>query len=239
MKSSYKVIAHYYDKLSGNDCDYDRWFAYIKELAKRHGVREAVDLACGTGKITAKLAAAGYKTVGVDNSEEMLVEARQKCCTLFVKGDMTTFVLPHKTDMAVCVNDGVNYVKQADLQKFFLRVWDNLKVGAPFVFDISSDYKLRRVIGDNVFYVDEDMYTLLWTNDVDKDTLRMNLILFTLGDDDKYTRDDETHVQYIHRCEDVEQALADSGFDVAEVTADYGLPLTDTAQRITFYCVKR
>ncbi len=239
MKSSYKVIAHYYDKLSGNDCDYDRWFEYIDGIAKRHSVKEAVDLACGTGKITAKFVASGVKCIGVDNSEEMLLEARQKCRALFVKNDMSKFVLPHKTDMAVCVNDGVNYLSQKDLAKFFLSVNSNLKTGAPFVFDVSSEYKLRKVIGNNVFYVDDDMCTLLWTNHVDNDALTMNLTLFTPNKDGMYVRDDERHMQYIHRSEDICRALDDSGFDIVEITADYGLPLKDTAERISFYCKKR
>lgn len=35
MKQSYSVIAALYDKLSGNDCDYDRWAKYICSVAKK------------------------------------------------------------------------------------------------------------------------------------------------------------------------------------------------------------
>lgn len=239
-RKSYEVIAAMYDKVSANDCNYDRWLSYITDIAAKHGVKKIVDLACGTGKVSCRLVKSGFSVVGVDSSRQMLTQARQKCRALFVEQDMTQFALAKPTDMAVCVNDGVNYLSGDKLSLFFQRVAANLKPHAPFVFDYSSPYKLQQVIANNVFYVDEQDYTLLWTNQMQGDSaLRMNLTVFANQGDELYTRQDETHLQHLHQLQDVVNLLDQAGFDVVEVSDDYGNKLTQQTQRICLYCVKR
>lgn len=237
MNKSYSVIANSYDNLTHNDCDYVSWSQYLFEIATKHNVKTIVDLACGTGKMTQLLAKRNYKVIGVDNSAEMLAEACQKCRATFVKQDMQKLQLPHLVDMAICVNDGTNYVSQQNLTAFFQTINNNLKPGAPFVFDISSAHKLQNVVGNNVFYVDDDKKTLLWTNLLVNDTVTMNLTLFTKCGN-TYSRSDETHTQYIHQQSFVETCLKNAGFTLIETTCDYGKQLTDDSLRITFYSIK-
>lgn len=237
-KQGYEVIAAVYDDLTKGDCDYNRWFGYIDAVARKHNVKRIVDLACGTGKMTSLLSRGGYSVVGVDSSRAMLAEAERKCRSLFVCQDMAQLTLTRPTDMAVCVCDGVNYIGKQSLQSFFRRVSANLMPDAPFVFDYSSPYKLRHVLADNVFYVDNEDETLLWTNKVAGDLLKMNLTLFTRNDNGSYDRQDEQHTQWILPQEFVTDCLQKAGFCVLEVSDDYGLELTSTTQRLTFYCVK-
>lgn len=213
-------------------------------VAARHSAHTIVDLACGTGKMTALLERAGYKLIGVDASPEMLAEASQKCRALFVLQDMSALRLPHPADMAVVVNDGVNYLKPCQLAPFFVNLAQNLVHGAPLVFDVSSPYKLQQVVGNNVFFVDEPDATLLWANRLGKDSVTMELTLFERAHDAKadspaYIRFDETHVQYVHTQRQISKALSDAGFTLQEVTADYGKPATDTALRHTYYATKK
>ncbi len=238
MEKSYSVIANCYDKFSHNDCDYVSWSQYLYVLAKKHNVKKVVDIACGTGKMTVLLAKRGLQTIGVDNSSEMLSVASQKVRGVFVLQDMQKLALPGRCDMAVCVNDGVNYLPPQNLVAFFQRVGQNIKSGAPFVFDISSQYKLTNVVGNNVFYIDDDNQTLLWTNSLKDNSLTMNLTLFD-GDGQNYQRFDESHTQYVYSTQDICQALEQAGFSLVEVTSEYGKPLTDDALRITFYAVKK
>lgn len=236
MNKSYSVIANSYDNLTHNDCDYVSWSQYLFEIATKHNAKTVVDLACGTGKMTQLLAKRTLKVIGVDSSEQMLNEACQKCRATFVKQDMQKLHLPHLADMAVCVNDGTNYVAPQHLTEFFQAVKRNLKVGAPFVFDISSAYKLQNVVGNNVFFVDDDKQTLLWTNSLANDFVTMNLTLFTKCGN-VYARSDETHTQYIHQQSFVETCLKNAGFTLVETTGDYGKQLTDDSLRITFYAI--
>ena len=238
MSNSYTILSKYYDEFSSQDCDYVRWSQYLLNKAKIHNVKTAVDVACGTGKMTELLCQAGFSVTATDASSQMLNVASGKCKATFVLQDMRKLQILRKTDMVTCVNDGVNYLKPDELYPFFVRVADSLNDGAPFVFDISSQYKLTEILGNNIFYDDGDSATLLWTNKLGSRSVTMDITLFE-NQNGLYRRFDESHVQYIHKQFEVEQALKQAGFAVAEVTADYGLPLKPTSQRITFYAVKK
>ena len=59
-----------------------------------------VDLGCGNGALTQKLADRGYRVLGVDDSAEMVAEARALHPGLpFQKGDAVTFQLEEKADV--------------------------------------------------------------------------------------------------------------------------------------------
>jgi len=239
MNKSYSQIAPYYDGFTQNDCDYARWAKYLASIAAKGNVKKIVDLACGTGKMTRLLSERGFDVLGVDVSREMLNVAISKCRkAIFIESDATELRLPNPADMAVCVNDGINYVPPHKLEQFFYNVCLSLKCGSAFVFDFSSEYKLRNIIADNVFYDDGEEKTLLWTNELKSDSVEMSLTLF-VKNEDVYVRQDEKHIQYIYSPRLITEVLEKIGFDVAEITSDYGLPLKDDSLRITFYAVKR
>lgn len=237
MSNSYTAIAQYYDIFSHNDCDYQQWSQYLYAVATKHSVAKVVDIACGTGKMTVLLQKMGLSVIGVDISSDMLTVAQQKCRALFVCQDMRKLQLPTKSHMAVCVNDGVNYLKPSELAPFFTQVAGNLTAGAPFVFDVSSPYKLTQVLGNNVFFDDGDSQTLLWTNTLHANSVTMSLTLFDKGADNTYTRRDETHTQYVHTTQQITQALQQAGFSLVEAT-EYGAPITDKCLRLTYYAIK-
>lgn len=234
---NYSVLAKYYDKFSQNDCDYESWSQYLCAVAKRFGVKNVVDVACGTGKMTCMLSSAGYTVVGVDASREMLAEASQKCRATFVLQDMRKLALPRPADMAVIVNDGVNYLRAQELAAFFENLAANLREGAPLVFDVSTPYKLQNMLGNNVFFVDDEQATLLWTNKAHADRTEMSLTLFEKNGEN-YKRFDELHVQYAHTENALKQALAKAGFELQEITAEYGQKLYQTSTRATYFATK-
>lgn len=231
---SYSILAKYYDKFSQNDCDYVGWSQYLCNVAKSCNATRIVDVACGTGKMTKLLLEKGFDVLGVDSSLEMLQQAREKCRATFVCQDMKKLSLPKPADMAVVVNDGLNYLKPQELAPFFENLSHNVKVGAPVVFDVSSQFKLQNVLANNVFFVDEKDATLLWTNKTDDAKTQMNLTLFE-KQGENYRRFDETHVQYVHTQQSVQQALTQCGFALQEVSAEYGKPLRQDSLRITFF----
>lgn len=231
---SYSILAKYYDKFSQNDCDYVGWSQYLCNVAKSCNAKRIVDVACGTGKMTKLLLEKGFDVLGVDSSLEMLQQAREKCKATFVGQNMKKLSLPHLADMAVVVNDGLNYLKPQELAPFFENLSKNLKVGAPVVFDVSSQYKLQNVLANNVFFVDEKEATLLWTNKTDDAKTQMNLTVFE-KQGENYRRFDETHVQYVHTQQSVQTVLEQCGFALQEVSAEYGKPLRQDSLRITFF----
>ncbi len=239
MNKSYSVLATYYDKISANDCNYDGWASYLQTVAQKHNVKKIVDLACGTGKMTKRLNAFGYDVIGIDSSAEMLTEAQSSCRCKFVLQDMTKLRLTKTVDMAVCVNDGINYLTASGLTDFFRSVSGALNSGSPFVFDFSTDYKLQQVIANNIFYYDTDELTLLWCNKLNQNFVKMDLTLFERQKDGKYIRQDESHTQYIYSLKQVVNCLGECGFDVKETSCDYGKKIQPNSLRLTIYAVKR
>jgi SAM-dependent methyltransferase len=76
---AYTGFAQVYDIFMDN-VPYDEWTIYLKELLNENGIKEGLllELGCGTGNITRRLAAKGYDMIGIDNSWEMLEIAREK-----------------------------------------------------------------------------------------------------------------------------------------------------------------
>src|SRR5215470_17327052 len=56
---------------------YEKAKALVELLAPKAGER-ILDLGCGTGVLTAEIAGRGAETLGVDQSEEMISQARKK-----------------------------------------------------------------------------------------------------------------------------------------------------------------
>lgn len=206
---SYSILAKYYDRLMG-DFDYDGYLSFVKELIKGEGA----DLACGSGEITVRLAKAGHKMIGIDLSADMLNVATVKAKSMgldikWICQDMLEFELNHKADFVTCVCDGVNYIPKKDFKRLLERVRANLKEGGIFVFDVSSEYKLKNILGDNLFCEDYDDVTYIWQNTLEKDHVDMDIDFFERIKDDTYRRIEESHRQYIYERQFVEDNLKD------------------------------
>ena len=76
--SIYEALAGVYDDLT-SDVAYGRRADYLERLFQksRLPVRTVLDLACGTGSMTAVLTERGYELIGVDESPDMLAVARE------------------------------------------------------------------------------------------------------------------------------------------------------------------
>ena len=76
---AYSGFAAVYDMFMDN-IPYDEWCAYLRGCLEERGIRDGLvlDLGCGTGSVTERLAAMGYDMIGVDASEEMLQAAMEK-----------------------------------------------------------------------------------------------------------------------------------------------------------------
>ncbi len=92
-------------------------FAYgeeLIELLEPQAGEKILDLGCGSGQLTAKIADSGAKAIGMDRSPEMIAEARRNFPAVkFEIGDATSFVLDSPVD-AVFSNAVLHWVKDAD-----------------------------------------------------------------------------------------------------------------------------
>ncbi len=237
---SYTVLAKYYDKLMG-DFDYKGYVAFIKDLLQGQGV----DLCCGSGKITMALARLGKKMIGVDLSADMLNFAIQNSKKnsldiLYVQEDILQFEPAHKLDFACCVCDGINYIPTQELPKLWNNISNFLKDDGVFVFDISTAYKLEKVLGDNMFCEDYDDLTYIWSNSFDPEekTLDMQISFFEKKHHNDYLRIDECHLQYAHSTQFVIDSLQQY-FDVQVYDGESYGAIKKNSKRALFVCRKK
>ena len=173
---AYHNLAVSYDRLT-NDVDYEATVDFYYEILKREGLkpRTCVDLACGTGSVTAILAKKGLRVTAVDLSEEMLTVAREKAMELpeqplFLCQNLAQLYLPRAVDMAVCALDSLDYITDpADCKEAIRRVYKCLNPGGIFIFDVNTPEKLRAMDGQVFLDEDDDVYCV-WRGEFDEET---------------------------------------------------------------------
>lgn len=242
---SYGVFSEFYDALTAN-VSYDTVSQVLSSLLTRYGKSRGLllDLACGTGSVSVRLAKKGYEVIGVDLSPEMLSEAQNKAYSagqniLFLCQDMTALDLYGTVDAAVCTLDGLCHLPNeesvfAALQKVSLF----MNPGGVFLFDVNSVYKHRAVLGNNTFVYDTDDVYCVWQNTLLSDgvTVQMDLDFFEpVSDAGDYVRQSERFTERAYPRETLEAMLRKAGYTVLDVFDGYsGKPAHDTSERLLF-----
>ncbi|MDE5766165.1 MAG: class I SAM-dependent methyltransferase [Clostridia bacterium] len=241
MKESYTALGGWFEYLNA-DCDYLTWSQYLLNRIKSAGnYTSGLDIGCGNGYFTRALNKAGYKVDGVDISESMLSVARQKAAKEgvrceFLCSDITKLKVCRKVDFCTAVNDCINYVPKDKLKTAFARVYGATNSNGAFFFDISSQNKIRNIIGENLFGEDGEDISYLWFNKQTEDGVQMDLTFFIKQADGRYERREETHIQYAHSEEEVISALREAGFARVECEGHLG---GDKSERIQFAAFKK
>lgn len=225
---SYESFARVYDELMDN-VPYEEWAEYYAGVLKRNGIADGLvcELGCGTGNMTELLARAGYDMIGIDNSEEMLLIAREKAVKagglgqeiLYLLQDMREFELYGTVRACVSVCDCVNYMLDGEeLTEVFRLVNNYLDPKGVFVFDFNTTYKYEQVIGDAVIAENREDCSFIWENfyDEDEQINEYDLTIFVRQDDDKYEKFTETHLQRGYTLEQMKDMLTRGGLVFVE-----------------------
>lgn len=237
---AYEALAASYDRLT-NDVDYQATVAFYQQLLDREGLRPrtAVDLACGTGSVTALLAQKGLSVIGVDMSEEMLTVASHKAMQLglapmFVRQKLQQLQLPRGVDLATCALDSLNYILDpGDCREALRRVYKALNPGGIFIFDVNTPHKLRRMDGQVFLDEDDDVYCV-WRGAFDE---RTNILSYGMDLFQRrgkvWHRSFEEHQEYAYSPEELVCWLREAGFTHIGVYGDRCLePPRPEEQRI-------
>ena len=224
---AYEALAASYDRLT-NDVDYEATVAFYYEILKQEGLkpRTAVDLACGTGSVTAILAKKGLQVIGVDMSEEMLTVASQKAVDIdpapwFICQSLQELKLPRAVDMAVCALDSLDYISDPDdCAEAICRVYKALNPGGIFIFDVNTPEKLRAMDGQVFLDEDDDVYCV-WRGEFDEET---NICSYGMDlfqrEGEVWHRSFEEHCEYAYSEAQLVDYLRVAGFTKIEVYAD-------------------
>ena len=172
--SSYEALASHYDELT-EDVAYTRRADFVEKLMGRSRVpvKTVLDLACGTGTMTAIFTRRGYELVSVDASADMLAVAREKTAGIpgeppvFLQQDMPRLDLYGTVEAAICCLDSLNYLtRPSDLRRTLGRLRLFIQPGGVLIFDVNTPYKLQNLDGQVFLDEREDVYcvwrTELW-----------------------------------------------------------------------------
>lgn len=184
---AYTGFAQVYDIFMDN-VPYDEWTNYLVGLLKEYGRHSGLvlELGCGTGSITRRLAAKGYDMIGIDISEEMLEIARdseynrdfdysedrikadelqERSNILYLQQDMREFELYGTVSAVVSICDSMNYItSEEDLLKVFQLVNNYLDTGGIFIFDMNTVHKYKDILGDNTIAENRENCSFIWDN---------------------------------------------------------------------------
>ena len=192
---AYTGFAQVYDIFMDN-VPYDNWTEYLTGLLQEYGVKDGLvlELGCGTGKVTRRLALKGYDMIGIDLSDEMLEIAREKEYSedswteaaepegdlngrnpiLYLQQDMREFELFGTVSAVVSICDSMNYItSEEDLIKVFQLVNNYLDPGGLFIFDMNTEYKYKNLLGDATIAENREECSFIWENYYDEEN-RMN-----------------------------------------------------------------
>ncbi|TCK92389.1 methyltransferase family protein [Natranaerovirga hydrolytica] len=222
--ATYESFATVYDRFM-DEVPYEEWVQYIEKLFNAYSMdsKLILDLGCGTGNVTLPLSKKGYEMIGIDNSEEMLMIAKEKASQekaniLYLNQDMREFELYGTVGCVISICDSINYIlEESDLLDVFKLVNNYLDPEGLFIFDLNTEYKYKSVLGNNVFGENKEHCSYIWENYYyEEDSINeYNLTLF-VEENGLYRKYEEEHYQKAYDIETIKDLLKKSGLEFLE-----------------------
>lgn len=236
---TYDKFGAFYDAFMG---DRTSTALRLRRLIARNkpDAKTVLELACGTGAVLAHLAKE-YEVSGLDLSSGMLSVARKKLPEArFFRADMVAFDVGKKFDVIFCVFDSINHVLEfADWKRVFRRVDAHLVEDGLFIFDINTEYKLRRHINDSasVEKSGEDLMIMDIT-DAGGGVCNWNVKIFEHQKGNVYKLFEEDIKEKSFPVGQIKEALLESFKSVRVVDPRRQRP-SAKSERLYFVCTKR
>ena len=246
--SAYETLAGVYDRLT-EDVGYERRADYLEKLFKksRIPVRTVLDLACGTGSITALLMERGYEMIAADASPDMLAAAREKTegkpgiAPVYLCQSMPELDLYGTVDAAVCCLDSLNYLTSPkEVQRTFQRLRLFIAPGGLLAFDVLTPSGLRELDGQVFLDEREDVYCV-WRADFEKRSRICTywMDIFTRREDGAWDRGVEEHRERAYEVEELRAWLMEAGFTHVRTYGDCRMSAPrEGARRICFTAIR-
>lgn len=164
----YSHFSKIYDSVMSH-IDFQSWANFILEASygdRPHDLNSILDLGCGTGILLSHFPKNLSLKVGLDISSEMLKIARKNLPdATFFRGNLINFQFPDQFDLITSTHDSLNYIpSEEELEQHFFSVFQNLKPGGYYFFDLSSEYNLIKNFHGNTFRETHGKTELIWEN---------------------------------------------------------------------------
>ena len=244
MSGAYTATAALYDDFRGESPN--MWAAYLDELFEKYAEKKPktlLDLACGTGTVTAALCRLGYDVTGVDISEEMLALAQKRAPgALLLHQDMRSLDLYGSCGGAVCCLDSVNYLPtEDDFKRMLSRLHIFLEPGALFIFDVNTKRRFETKYGKNDFILESKNGLIAWSCDYRPRLKRCDFYLscFIPDGDGKYIRRDEEQTEYVYTDEQIRRLADETGYETLAALDRMSFRSADENSDKVHYIIKR
>lgn len=221
-EQGYGEFAEVYDLLTEN-VPYDEISEYYtKILQSITSGKRLLDMGCGTGNLTVRLAdEKGYSVIGQDASPEMLSIAATKSENVtWICQNMAETDIGEEVDCVISTLDSLNHLPNAEeLRKCISAAAVSLKKGGAFVFDMNTIYKHREILGNNSFVYDVEGCYCVWSNTFcpEDNGVDIDLDLFFEEEDGRYSRGGESFREIAYTKEKVQDFLEKAGFEIVKV----------------------
>lgn len=214
----YGDFAGAYDALTFN-VPYDEIAEYYSQiLCKMTTGKRLLDMGCGTGNLTIRLAERGFEMIGQDASWEMLNIAVSKSDQVhWICQNMTETDLGGEVDAIISTLDSINHLENADeMLRCFMAAYENLADNGVFLFDVNTIYKHSEILGSNTFVYDVDGVYCVWQNEFEPldNSVGIDLDLFFEEEDGTYTRGCESFRELALDEPEMRKLLGQAGFEV-------------------------
>lgn len=216
----------------------------ILETFKQHEISTGliVDLGCGSGLSAATWVEAGFQVLGIDISPSMIAMARQRVPQAEFRVDSL-----FKTNIPECVavvsiGECFNYLfdpdqldpdqlKGANLNQVFQRIYEALRTGGLFIFDIAEPGQMSTATPVKTFTEGKDWVVLVEKQEDSETRLLTRRIITFRQVGNHYRRDEEIHRQHLYVAEEIARTLQQIGFQV-EVQRGYGTFILPSAHAV-------
>lgn len=225
--TTYETFARVYDSIM-DDQLYDQWLAFTQDHLTP-GTTDILELACGTGILSLKLDQAGYRVKGLDLSPEMVDLAQKRAQEAgrnieFIQGNMLALPAMDAVDAVTCYSDSICYLEdEVEVGDAFQQVFQVLKSGGRFLFDVHSIYQMEEVYPGYSYHENAEDFAFVWDSYPDEPPYSIvhELTFFLQEEDGRFVRKDEVHEERTYERLTYEILLEQAGFTNIQMFADF------------------
>lgn len=219
----YTALAPAYDHILSH-VDYDQWYRYLRSIMFQYMEYPEwiLELGCGTGRFGAMFSRDDLPIYGMDRSIEMLKVAKGRAYGNFhiFCADMADFRLARPFDFIFSVHDTMNYfLTYTSLRKVLRAVRRSMHQGSIFMFDITTEYNIRRYFAGRVTRYRTRGTSIRWSNSYDEERRIVRSLLEFRHNDGTISA--EEHLQRIYAVEEMKGLLERERFRVMDIFGDY------------------
>jgi SAM-dependent methyltransferase len=135
--------------------------SFIDQYAKSKGYQSILDIGCGPGIYTTKLAKLGYDIVGIDFSKRSIEYAKQtnvdnQLNITYLYQDYLTLSCVEQYDLIILIYCDYGVLSSDNRTKLLNRIHQALKPGGSFMFDVFTPYQYQNKHESSSWYYSKE-----------------------------------------------------------------------------------